>query len=116
MCDGSSANQGVFQSRDFAHRLKTMLAKPITVGIFSIDMSERFTPRAAVEFWASRHGVSVDQLGLSPSVVGSWDLVTVMSLARTVGAEPSASWWWPRFRVYGGEGGGGMVASVLLLW
>ena len=81
---------------------------------FLNPMSERFTPRAAVEFWASRHGVSVDQLVLSPIVVGSWDLKTVKSLARTVGAKPSPSWWWPRFPLYNGEFDGRMVSFVSL--
>ncbi len=91
-----------------------MLAKPMTGRHFLNPMSERFTPRAAVEFWASRHGVSVDQLGLSPIVVGSWDLRTVKSLAKTVGAEPSPSWWWPRFPLYNGEVRGRMVSFVSL--
>src|SRR5438445_11538252 len=75
-------------------------------------MSERFTPRAAVEFWASRHGVSIEQLGLSPIVVGSWDLVTVKSLAKTVGAKPSQSWWWPRLPLYDGVIAGKRVSFV----
>lgn len=78
-------------------------------------MSERFTARVAVEYWASRHGVSVDQLGLGPIVVGSWDLRTVKSLAKTVGAKRSPSWWWgPRFPLYNGEVAGKEVSIVNL--
>ncbi|HEV2120719.1 MAG TPA: nucleoside phosphorylase [Candidatus Bathyarchaeia archaeon] len=78
-------------------------------------MSERFTARAAVEFWASQHGVSIDRLGLNPIVVGSWDLKTVKSLAKTVKAKPSPSWWWgPRFPLYDGEVGGRRVSFVNL--
>src|SRR5712664_3954481 len=78
-------------------------------------MNERFTARAAVEFWASKHGVSVNQLGLGPIVVGSWDLSTVRSLARTIGAKLSPSWWWgPRFPMYNGHIGGKGVSLVNL--
>src|SRR5713101_6907938 len=43
-------------------------------------MSERFTAEMAVAFQASRHGVSLEQVGIAPLVVGSWDLETVKSL------------------------------------
>ena len=76
-------------------------------------MSERFTARAAVEFWASQHNVSVDQLGLSPTVVGSWDSRTVKSLAKFVGAKRSPSWWWaPKFPLYHGQIGGREISIV----
>ncbi len=78
-------------------------------------MNERFTARAAVEFWASKHGVSVNQLSLGPIVIGSWNLSTVKSLARTIGAKLSPSWWWgPRFPMYNGEIGGKGVSLVNL--
>ena len=78
-------------------------------------MSERFTARAAVEFWASQHGVSIDRLGLSPIVVGSWDLRTVKSLAKIVKAKPSPSWWWgPRYPLYNGQVGGKDLSIVNL--
>jgi uridine phosphorylase len=78
-------------------------------------MSERFTARAAVEFWASHHGVSIDRLGLNPIVVGSWDLKTTKSLAKTVKAKPSPSWWWgPRFPLYNGLVGSKEVSIVNL--
>src|SRR3989449_11681689 len=65
------------------------------------SMIERFTAEMAVAFQASRHGVSVEQVGIAPLVVGSWDLETVKSLAKTVGANSSPSCWWgPRFPLY----------------
>src|SRR2546428_8001888 len=79
---------------------KTLLAKPLRGRHFLNPMSARFTPRAAVEFWASRHGVSVDQLVLSLIGVGSWDLRPVKSRAKTDGAEPSPQGRWPRFPLY----------------
>ncbi|TMI07758.1 hypothetical protein E6H34_06705 [Candidatus Bathyarchaeota archaeon] len=79
------------------------------------SMSERFTAEMAVGFQASRHGVSVEQVGIAPLVVGSWDLETIKSLAKTVGAEPSPSWWWgPRFPLYNGQVGGRRVSFVSL--
>ena len=78
-------------------------------------MSERFTAEMAVTFQASQHGVSVEQVGIAPLVVGSWDLETVKSLAKTVSAEPSPSWWWgPRFPLYNGQVGGRKVSFVSL--
>ena len=78
-------------------------------------MSERFTAEMAVAFQASRNSVSVEQVGIAPLVVGSWDLETVKSLARTVGAEPSPSWWWgPRFPLYNGQVGGRRVSFASL--
>src|SRR5438093_12647166 len=76
-------------------------------------MSERFTAEMAVAFQASRNSVSVEQVGIAPLVVGSWDLETVKSLATAVGAEPSPSWWWwPRFPLYNGQVGGRRVSFV----
>jgi uridine phosphorylase len=78
-------------------------------------MSERFTARAAVEFRLSQLGVSVDQIGLGPFVIGSWDLKSVKSLAKTIGAERSPLWWWgPRFPLYHGKVGGREVSIVNL--
>src|SRR5437867_13320358 len=76
-------------------------------------MSERFTAEMAVAFQASRNSVSVEQVGIAPLVVGSWDLETVKSLATAVGAEPSPSWWWgPQFPLYNGQVGGRRVSFV----
>ncbi|HZY46982.1 MAG TPA: nucleoside phosphorylase [Candidatus Bathyarchaeia archaeon] len=67
-------------------------------------MTERITARAAVEFWASQRDVSIDRLGLNPIVLGSWDSRAVRSLAKTLDAERSESWWWgPRFPLYTGQ-------------
>src|SRR4029077_9644746 len=78
-------------------------------------MSEHLSADMAVEFWASQRGVSVEQVGIAPIVVGSWDLGTVKSLAQTVGAIPSPSWWWgPRFPLYSGEIGEKKVSFVNL--
>src|SRR6266702_999849 len=78
-------------------------------------MSEHLSADMAVEFWASQRGVSVEQVGIAPIVVGSWDLGTVKSLAGTVGAASSPSWWWgPRFPLYNGEIGGKKVSFVNL--
>jgi len=78
-------------------------------------MSEHLSADMAVEFWASQRGVSVEQVGIAPTVVGSWDLGTVRSLAGTVGAVSSPSWWWgPRFPLYNGEIEGKRVSFVNL--
>lgn len=78
-------------------------------------MSERFTPRAAVEYWASQHNVSIDQLGLTPTVIGSWNASTVKSLAKAIGAKRSPSWWWgPRFPLYTGKVSGREISIVNL--
>src|SRR6266567_3601944 len=78
-------------------------------------MSERFTAQMAVEYQTSHHKISVEQVGIAPIVVGSWDLGTVKSLAGTVGAASSPSWWWgPRFPLYNGEIGGKKVSFVNL--
>src|SRR3989454_11900683 len=78
-------------------------------------MSERFTAEMAVAFQTSQHGVSVEQVGIAPLVVGSWDLETVKSLAKTVGANSSPSWWWgPRFPLYNGQVGDRRVSVVSL--
>src|SRR5207245_10991807 len=78
-------------------------------------MVEPFTAEMPVAFQASRNSVSVEQIGIAPLVVGSWDLETVKSLAKTVGAEPSPSWWWgPRFPLYSGQVGGRKVSFVSL--
>jgi len=76
-------------------------------------MSERFTAQMAVEYQASQHGISVEQVGIAPIIVGSWDLGTVKSMAETTRATSSASWWWgPRFPLYNGEVGGKKVSFV----
>jgi uridine phosphorylase len=78
-------------------------------------MSERFTAQMAVEYQASRHGTSVEQVGIAPIVVGSWGPGSVESMAETIGATPSPSWWWgPRFPLYNGELGGKRVSFVNL--
>src|SRR5437660_9113352 len=78
-------------------------------------MSEPFRAEIAVACQASRNSVSVEQVGIAPLVVGSWDLETVKSLARTVGAEPSPSWWWgTRFPLYSGPVGGRKVSFASL--
>jgi len=78
-------------------------------------MSEHLSADMAAEFWASQRGVSVEQVGIAPTVVGSWDLGTVRSLAGTVRAVSSPSWWWgPRFPLYNGEIGGKKVSFVNL--
>jgi uridine phosphorylase len=67
-------------------------------------MSERFTAHTAVEYHTSQRGISIDQLGVAPIVVGSWDLATVKSMAETTAAVESSSWWWgPRFPLYNGK-------------
>ena len=76
-------------------------------------MSERFTAEMAVDFQTSRHGVTLEKVGIAPLVVGSWNLETIKSLAETVGAEPSSSWWWgPRFPLYNGQIGNRRVSFV----
>src|SRR2546428_10736550 len=76
-------------------------------------MSERFTAQMAVEYQASQHGISVEQVGIAPIIVGSWDLGTVKSMAETTRASSLASWWWgPRFPLYNGEVGGKKVSFV----
>jgi len=78
-------------------------------------MSERFTAQMTVEYQASRHDISVEQVGIAPVVVGSWDLGTVKSMAETTGAASSPSWWWaPRFPLYNGEVGGKKISFVHL--
>ena len=78
-------------------------------------MSEHLSADRAVEFWAAQRGVSVEQVGTAPIVVGSWDLVTVKSLAETIGAVSSPSWWWgPRFPLYNGEIAGKRVSFANL--
>jgi len=78
-------------------------------------MSERFTAQMAVEYQVSQHEISVEQMGIAPIVVGSWDLETVKSMAETIGATSSPSWWWgPRYPLYNGEIGGKKVSFVNL--
>src|SRR6266704_2393658 len=78
-------------------------------------MSERFTAQMAVEYQTSHHKISVEQVGIAPIVVGSWDLGAVKSMAETTGAASSPSWWWgPRFPLYNGEIGGKKVSFVNL--
>lgn len=78
-------------------------------------MSEHLSADMAVEFWASQRGVSVERVGIAPTVVGSWDLGTIKSLATTTGASASPSWWWgPRFPLYNGELGGKRVSFINL--
>jgi uridine phosphorylase len=78
-------------------------------------MSERFTAEMAVGFQTSRHGVSLDKVGIAPLVVGSWSTETIKSLAETVGAEQSSDWWWgPRFPLYNGQIGNRRVSFVSL--
>ena len=71
---------------------------------FLQPMSERFTPHMAVEYQASQREASIEQLGVAPIVVGSWDIGAVKSMAETTGAVDSPSWWWaPRFPLYNGK-------------
>ena len=71
---------------------------------FVHPMSERFTAHTAVEYQASQRGVSIEQLGVAPIVIGSWDPGTVKSMAETTRAAESSSWWWgPRFPIYNGK-------------
>src|SRR5881296_1192670 len=78
-------------------------------------MSEHLSADTAAEFWASQRGVSVEQVGIAPTVVGSCALGTVRSLAAAVRDVSSPSWWWgPRFPLYNGEIGGKKVSFVNL--
>lgn len=78
-------------------------------------MSERFTAEMTVGFQTSRHGVSIDKVGIAPLVVGSWNTETIKSLVETVGAEESSDWWWgPRYPLYNGQIGNRKVSLVSL--
>jgi len=78
-------------------------------------MSEHLSADRAVEFIASQRGISIEQVGVAPIVVGSWDPETAKSLADKARASPSKSWWWgPRFPLYNGEVGRKKVSIVNL--
>src|SRR5262245_37708437 len=67
-------------------------------------MTEHLSAGMAVESWASLHGVTVEQVGIAPLVVCSWDPATVRALAASVGATLLETWWWgPRYPLYNGE-------------
>src|SRR5437867_3766053 len=50
-------------------------------------MSERFTPRMFIDWWAKEQGQSVQEFGVSPIIVVSWQLSMIRALADTVGAK-----------------------------
>lgn len=78
-------------------------------------MSEHLSADMAVEFWASQRGVSIEKVGIAPTVIGSWELDTIDALATSTGASASPSWWWgPRFPLYNGELAGKKVSFVNL--
>lgn len=78
-------------------------------------MSEHLSADMAVEFWASQRGVSLEKVGIAPTVIGSWDLETINTLATSTGASASPSWWWgPRFPLYNGGLAGKKVSFVNL--
>ncbi len=55
-------------------------------------MKERFTAQMLVDYHASRKGIAVQDIGVAPVVVISWNRRVVQSMADAVGAGPAA-WW-----------------------
>ncbi|MDP9412252.1 MAG: nucleoside phosphorylase [Actinomycetota bacterium] len=74
-------------------------------------MNERFTARAYIDYVLSRQELTVEDLGLAPVVVVSWNPRTVRSLADAVGAENSQHWAdIAGFPLYTGEVGGRRIS------
>jgi len=78
-------------------------------------MSERFTPRMFIDWWAKEQGQSVQEFGVSPIVVVSWQLSMIRALADTVGAKIPKHWFYgERYPLYTGRVEGRNVSFVYL--
>ncbi len=78
-------------------------------------MSERFTPRMFIDWWAKEQGKSVPEFGVSPIVVVSWQLRMIKSLADAVGAKIPKHWYYgERYPLYTGQVEGRYASFALL--
>jgi len=67
-------------------------------------MSERFTPRMFIDWWAKEQGQAVQEFGVSPIVVVSWQMNMIRALAEAVGAKIPKHWYYgERYPLYTGE-------------
>lgn len=65
-------------------------------------MEERFTPQMYLDYYITRRGISVKDIGVAPVAVISWGQRVIQSLADAVGAQPSPHWLWERYQFYTG--------------
>jgi uridine phosphorylase len=78
-------------------------------------MEERITPQHVIQHHISQHGITIDQIGVSPVVVVSWGRRIVETLAEELGASPTDHWMYrDRHPLYQGEIDGSKVTFVRL--
>src|SRR5262245_51340572 len=78
-------------------------------------LSERFTPKMFVDWWAKEQGKSIHDFGVSPIVVVSWHMTAIQALAETVGAKIPPDWFYgKRYPLYTGRVGHGEVSFAYL--
>lgn len=51
-----------------------------------------FTPQMTLRHYTTRHGISIEDIGVAPIVVISWGRSVIEELANAIGAGPAAHW------------------------
>ena len=78
-----------------------------------MDEDVRFTARMYIDYYTSKRGISVEEIGVAPCVVVSWGASVIEELAESVGAAPAEHWGWlTHFPLYTGEIQGRRVSFV----
>jgi hypothetical protein len=75
-------------------------------------MEELFTPRATIEHFVERKGISIEDIGVAPSVIVSWGHRVIEQMAgadRSTEIQKLALWRAPAF-FHGRTGGQGVVS------
>lgn len=66
-------------------------------------MDERFTPQMYVDYYTSRKGIEIKDIGVAPVAVISWGPRVIQALAEAIGAEPAPHWFYnDRYLFYTG--------------
>ena len=67
-------------------------------------MDERFTPQMYIDYYISRKGITLEDMGIAPVAVISWGRRVIQSLAEATGAQPSPYWFYhERYLFYTGQ-------------
>ena len=55
-------------------------------------MQERITPQMTIDYVVARNGITVEEIGVAPTVVVSWGYDVIQSMVDSIGAELAQHW------------------------
>ena len=74
-------------------------------------MEEKIAPSKVVNRFAERHGILIEDMGVSPLMVVSWGRAMTRSLAEAAGAKLCEKWMWhDKYKLYKGQVNGHPVS------